>query len=67
MVLNNGKRKTLIFNANNENADMTTRIVRQVKAMMSFNQMRNKAQNSGFMSEEEINAEINEARKIDEI
>ena len=63
IVLNNGKPRALIFDVNNENVDMMIKAVRQAKAMISFNQMREKAQNSGFMSEEEINAEINEARK----
>ena len=63
IVLNNGKPRALIFDVNNENIDMMIKAVRQAKAMISFNQMREKAQNSGFMSDEEINTEINEARK----
>ena len=63
IVLNNGKPRALIFDVNNENIDLMIKAVRQAKAMISFNQMRKKAQNSGFMSDEEINAEINEARK----
>ena len=64
IVLNNGKPRALIFDVNNENIDMMIKAVRQAKAMISFNQMREKAQNSGFMSDEEIKAEINEARKV---
>ena len=64
IVLNNGKPRALIFDVNNENIDMMIKAVRQAKAMISFNQMREKAQNSGFMSDEEINVEINEARKV---
>ena len=63
IVLNNGKPRALIFDVNNENIDMMIKAVRQAKAMISFNQMREKAQNSGFMSDEERNVEINEARK----
>ncbi len=63
IVLNNGKPRALIFDVNNENVDIMIKAVRQAKAMISFNQMREKAQNSGFMSDEEINIEINEARK----
>ncbi len=63
IILNNGKPRALIFDVNNENVDMMIKAVRQAQAMISFNQMREKAQNSGFMSDEEINAEINEARK----
>lgn len=64
IVLNNGKPRALIFDVTNENVDMMIKAVRQAKAMISFNQMREKAQNNGFMSEEEINKEINEARKV---
>ena len=63
IVLNNGKPRALIFDVNNENVDMMIKAVRQAKAMISFNQMREKAANNGFMSEEEINAEISDARK----
>lgn len=63
IVLNNGKPRALIFNVNNENVDMMIKAVRQAKAMINFNQMREKAQENGFMSDEEINVEINEARK----
>ena len=63
IVLNNGKPRALIFDVNNENIDMMIKAVRQAKAMISFNQMREKAQNSGFMSDEEINDEINKIRE----
>ena len=62
IVLNNGKPRALIFNVDNENVDIMIKAVRQAKAMISFNKMREKAQNNGFMSEEEINLGINEAR-----
>ena len=63
IVLNNGKPRALIFDVNNENIDMMIKAVRQAKAMISFNKMREKAQNSGFMSDEEINDEINKIRE----
>ena len=63
IVLNNGKPRALIFDVTNENVDMMNKAVRQARAMISFNQMREKAQINGFMSEEEINKEINAARK----
>lgn len=63
IILDNGKPKALIIDVNDENVDIMFKVVRQAKAMISFNQMREKAQDSGFMSEEEINAEIKEARK----
>ncbi len=63
IVLNNGKPRALIFDVTNENVDMMIKAVKQARAMISFNQMREKAQINGFMSEEEINKEINAARK----
>ena len=63
IVLNNGKPKALIFDISNENVDKMIKAVRQARAMISFNQMRERAQNSGFMSDDEINKEINDARK----
>lgn len=63
IVLNNGKPKALIFDISNENVDKMIKAVRQARAMISFNQMRERAQDNGFMSDEEINAEINDARK----
>ena len=50
-------------NVKKENLDLVNKAVRQAKAMISFNQMREKAQNSGFMSDEEINDEINRTRE----
>lgn len=63
IILDNGKPKALIIDVNKKNIDIMFKVVRQAKAMIRFNQMREKAQDSGFMSEEEINAEIKEARK----
>ncbi len=37
--------------------------VRQAKAMIAFNNMRSRSLANGFMSEEEIEAEIDAARK----
>ena len=63
IVLNNGKPRAIIYNVDNDTVDFMLKAVRQAKAMISFNQMREKAQNSGFMSDEEINEEINRARE----
>lgn len=63
IVLSNGKPKALIFDISNEDVDKMIKAVRQARAMISFNQMRERAQNSGFMSDDEINKEIDDARK----
>jgi hypothetical protein len=40
------------------NFEVTLRAVRQAKAMLAFNAMRTRAAQRGFLSDEEINAEI---------
>ena len=42
--------------------DEVVQAVRQAKAMIAFNNMRRKAAAKGFMSDEEIEAEIQAAR-----
>lgn len=42
--------------------DEVVQAVRQAKAMIAFNNMRGKGASRGFMSEEEIEAEIEAAR-----
>lgn len=66
IVMNNGHPKAVIFDVNNNNIDIVLKAIRQAKAMIAFNQMREKAQKAGFLTEDEINKEINEARKIKE-
>ena len=41
----------------------TLRAVRQAKAMLAFNSMRSRAAEQGFMSDEDIEAEITAARR----
>lgn len=42
--------------------DEIVQAVRQARAMIAFNSMRRKAAMSGFLSDEDIEAEINAAR-----
>ncbi|MCL2693646.1 MAG: prevent-host-death protein [Oscillospiraceae bacterium] len=58
IITNNGKPSALMLGITEDNFDEVVRAVRQAKAMIAFNSMRNKAARKGFMSEEEINAEI---------
>ena len=63
VITNNGKPSALMINIPEGGFDEIVQAVRQAKAMIAFNSMRNKATMSGFMSEEEIENEINAARK----
>ena len=62
VITNNGKPSALMINIPEGSFDEIVQAVRQAKAMIAFNNMRNKAAMSGFMSDEEIEAEINAAR-----
>ena len=43
--------------------DETVRVLKQAKAIVAMNRMRNKAEQNGFMSDEEINEAIKESLK----
>lgn len=58
VITNNGKPSALMINIPEGNFDEIIQAVRQAKAMIAFNNMRNKAALNGFMSDEEIEAEI---------
>jgi len=58
VITNNGKPTALMLNIADGGLEQTLRAVRQAKAMMAFNSMRKKAAARGFMTEEEIEAEI---------
>lgn len=62
IITNNGKPAALMIDINQNNFEEVLHAVRQAKAMIAFNSMRMKAAASGYMSEEEINAEIDAAR-----
>ncbi|MCL2079417.1 MAG: type II toxin-antitoxin system prevent-host-death family antitoxin [Oscillospiraceae bacterium] len=58
IITNNGKPTALMMGISEDNFDEIVKTVRQAKAMIAFNSMRLKAAKQGFMSDEEIEAEI---------
>ena len=62
VITNNGKPAILMLDISDDNFEEVVQAVRQVKAMIAFNSMRKTAEDNGFMSEEEIEAEIHAAR-----
>ena len=58
IITDNGKPTALMLDISETNFDEIVKAVRQAKAMMAFNSMRAKAAEQGYMSDEEINAEI---------
>ena len=63
VITNNGKPTALLLDISNEDLEETLLALRQVKAMRLFNSMRADAQRRGFLSEQEIEAEIQAARE----
>lgn len=63
VITSNGKPTALLVDLENYDFEETVKAVRQAKAMIAFNSMRNRACENGFMSDEEINAEIQVARR----
>ena len=62
VITNNGKPTALLLDISNEDIEETLLTLQQVKAMRLFNRMRADAQERGFLSEKEIEAEIQAAR-----
>jgi len=63
VITNNGKPAALMIDIDQENFEEVIQAVRQAKAMIAFNSMRMKAAKEGFMTEDEIEAEIEAARR----
>ena len=63
VITNNGKPTAIMIDISDGSFEETLRAVRQAKAVIAFNSMRTKAASKGFMSEEEIEAEIEAARQ----
>ena len=63
IITNNGKPTALMLNISETNFDEVVKAVRQAKAMIAFNSMREKAAKQGYMSDEEIETEIAAYRK----
>jgi hypothetical protein len=58
VVTNNGKPTALMLNIQDGELDELISTIRQAKAMRSINNMRLTAAENGYMSDEEIEAEI---------
>ena len=63
VITNNGKPTALLFDIGDGDLEETLKAIRQAKAMIAFNSMRSKAAAKGYLSEEEIEAEIAAARQ----
>jgi antitoxin (DNA-binding transcriptional repressor) of toxin-antitoxin stability system len=63
IVTNNGKPTALMLNITENNFEDLLAGVRQVKAIQAFTRMREEAAERGFMSEQEMEDEIQAARK----
>lgn len=62
VITNNGKPAALMLDISEDNFEIMLQAIRQAKAMIAFNNMRSRAAAKGFMSDEEIEAEITAAR-----
>lgn len=65
VITNNGKPTAILFDITDGSFEETLKAVRQAKAMIAFNSMRAKVAANGYMSEEEIEAEIAAVRRGD--
>ena len=63
IITNNGKPTALMVDITGKDAHEMSRAITQARAMIAINSMRKKAADAGFMTDEEIQAEIEAARK----
>lgn len=63
IITNNGRPTAILFDIVDGSFEETVKAVRQAKAMIAFNSMRAKAAANGYMSDEDIEAEIAAARR----
>lgn len=63
VITNNGKPTALMFDISDGDFEETVKAVRQAKAGIAFNSMRSRAAKAGYMSDEDIAAEIAAARR----
>lgn len=62
VITNNGKPSALMIDIPEGDFDDIVQAVRQAKAMIAFNKMRSKAAKAGYLSEEDIEAAIEDVR-----
>ncbi len=65
VLTNNGRPSALMIDIPEGAFDEIVQAVRQAKAMVALNSMRQKAARAGFLSDEELNALVTEARNGD--
>ena len=63
VITNNGKPSAIMINIEDGNFEEMLAAIKQAHAMMAVNKMRETAATNGFLSEDEIQAEIIAARK----
>ena len=63
VITNNGKPTALLVDIADGSFEETVKAIRQAKAMLAFNSMRSRAAEKGFLTDEEIEAEIAAARQ----
>ena len=63
VITNNGKPTAIMVDIADGDLEEVLKAVRQAKAMIAFNSMKTKAMKKGYMSDDEIESEINKARK----
>ena len=64
ILTNNGKPSAIMIDIPEGSFDEVVQAVRQAKAMIALNNMRQRAAREGFKSDDEIEALVNEARGI---
>lgn len=63
VITNNGKPTAIMLDITDGSFEETLKAVRQAKATIAFNSMRAKAAAKGYMSDQDIEAEIAAARR----
>lgn len=62
ILTKDGKPSALVVNIPDGCFDEVTQAIRQARAMIALNNMRRKAAKAGYMTDEEIESAINQAR-----
>ena len=63
VITNNGKPSKILVDIGTTDVEKLVRSIRQARAMLAVNEMREIAKKNGYMTEKEIEAEIKQARK----
>jgi PHD/YefM family antitoxin component YafN of YafNO toxin-antitoxin module len=63
VITNNGKPSAIMLKVADGSLEETIMAIKQAKAMLAFNSMRQTAAEHGYMTDEEIEAEISAARQ----